>query len=171
MIKYTPPKFVEPDKADEPPNLKNDSAVSDKSNQKGEVKKDLEKAPEDPPTPPVVGPTKPTEDPNKVYTTVEIQPEFAGWVAFLNKNFKYPADAQNDGKQGNVIINFIVEKDGSIQGLEVAPESPQKDKSLVDEAKRVISKTSGKWTPGVQNDTKVRTYHSQSINFVIPDEE
>ena len=36
------------------------------------------------------------------------------------------------------------------------------------EAIRIIKLTSGKWSPGIQFNKKVKSYHQQSINFANP---
>ena len=50
-------------------------------------------------------------------------PEFPGGqnalLQFLAKNIKYPAEAQQQGKQGKVVVTFVIEKDGSITNAKV----------------------------------------------------
>ena len=41
-------------------------------------------------------------------------------MAYLGKNIKYPTIAQENGTQGRVIIQFVVERDGSITDVRVA---------------------------------------------------
>lgn len=54
---------------------------------------------------------------------VDDMPEYEGGekakIAFLKENIKYPEEARKNGIQGTVYINFIVEKDGLITGVNV----------------------------------------------------
>ena len=40
-------------------------------------------------------------------------------MAYLGKNIKYPTIAQENGTQGRVIIQFVVERDGSITDVQM----------------------------------------------------
>lgn len=100
-----------------------------------------------------------------VFTTVEEMPKFPGGeealLKFINKGIKYPADAQEGGVQGRVIVSFVVNKDGSVSGAEivrgVAP-------SLDAEALRVIN-TFPKWTPGKEKGQAVNVKYTVPITF------
>ena len=50
-------------------------------------------------------------------------PEFPGGqnalLQFLAKNIKYPTEAQQQGKQGKVVVTFVIEKEGSISNAKV----------------------------------------------------
>ena len=104
-------------------------------------------------------------DDDKIYTSVEVMPEFPGGQAellkFLAKGMKYPEAAIRDGKQGRVIVSFVVEKDGSISNIEVVkPLDPDLDA----EAIRVTA-TMPRWTPGFQNDKAVRVRYTIPVTF------
>ena len=66
-------------------------------------------------------PLPPEKD--KIYDTCDIMPEFPGGqnalLQFLAKSIKYPAEAQQQGKQGKVVVTFVIEKDGSITNAKV----------------------------------------------------
>lgn len=122
----------------------------------------------------VIEPPSPAPQPveDKVYNKVEISAKYQGnWKDFLERNLAYPSDASDNGQSGVVYIEFIVDREGNISDLHVAENSPVKTPSLVAEAIRVIRKSTGKWSPGIQNDMQVRSYHQQPINFVLPDED
>ena len=93
---------------------------------------------------------------------VENQPEFPGGNAammkFLSDNIKYPVIAQENGIQGRVICNFVVERDGSITDVQVVRGV---DPSLDKEAVRVIQQMP-RWTPGKQRGQAVR------VRFTLP---
>jgi len=85
-----------------------------------------------------------------IFEVVENMPEFPGGTAalmqYLSKNINYPTIAQENGTQGRVIVQFVVNRDGSIVEPVVARSV---DPYLDREALRVIS-TMPKWKPGMQ---------------------
>ncbi len=95
---------------------------------------------------------------------MEIESDYPGgtaaWQRYLQKNLQYPEEAQNNEIQGQVVVKFIVDKEGKVSEVE-AISGPNE---LREEAMRVIRK-SGNWTPAVQNGRKVKSYKSQPINF------
>ncbi len=109
-------------------------------------------------------PPKPVEEEatEEIFVVVEKQPEFPGGTTalmkFLGDNIKYPVIAQENGIQGRVITNFVVERDGSISDVQVVR---GQDPSLDREAVRVI-KTMPRWTPGQQRGKPVR------VRFTLP---
>lgn len=102
------------------------------------------------------------EEENKVFDIVEQQPMFPGGpsalMKFLSENTKYPVVAQENGVQGRVTVQFVVEKDGSVSDVHVLRGV---DPSLDKEAVRVV-KSMPRWTPGKQNGTTVR------VNYRVP---
>ena len=83
-----------------------------------------------------------------IFVVVEENPQFpnggtAGLLQYLGKNIKYPTIPQENGTQGRVTVQFVVNKDGSIVDVKVIRGvDPYLDK----EAVRVIS-TMPKWIP------------------------
>ena len=100
-----------------------------------------------------------------VFVIVEEMPEFPGGdnarTDYINQNLKYPVEAQENGIQGRVVCQFIVEKDGSISNVEVLRGI---DPSLDREAFRLIS-TMPKWTPAKQRGEIVRVRFTLPIMF------
>lgn len=105
------------------------------------------------------------EAPDNVFTVVETMPSFPGGetklLEFINKEIKYPVDAQEAGKQGRVIASFTVKKDGSIEDIEIKRGVYP---SLDEEAKRVLS-SMPKWTPGEQRGKPVNVRYTVPITF------
>ena len=104
------------------------------------------------------------EDP---FNVVEDMPAFPGgmdaMIQFLSSNIQYPADAKKQKVDGRVLVNFVVEKDGSITEVKVPkPGFP----SLDAEAIRVV-KAMPKWKPGYQNGQAVRVQFAMPINFSL----
>jgi len=105
-------------------------------------------------------------DYDKTFTKVEIESEYPGgaqaWQGFLSQTLHYPDIAINQGIQGDVVVLFVVDKEGNISKVR-AVSGPQE---LREEAERVIRK-SGKWTPAVQHGRQVKSYKNQPIKFRI----
>lgn len=99
------------------------------------------------------------EDPSVVFITAEENPEFKGNVFdYLSKSLKYPIIPQENGIQGKVICQFVVNRDGTITDIEVVRGV---DKYLDAEAVRVI-KSMPAWKPGKMNGKPVR------VKFTLP---
>ena len=101
----------------------------------------------------------------KVFDVVEQMPEFIGGQAelmkFLAENVHYPEAAYKVGKQGRVIVTFIVEADGSVSNAKIVKKVSDE---LDAEALRVIG-TMPKWKPGMQNGKAVRVKYTIPITF------
>ena len=101
----------------------------------------------------------------EVFQVVENMPEFPGGNAelmkFLAKNIKYPAEAQQKGEQGRVMVQFVVGKDGKLSDIEIMRSiSPTLDA----EAIRVI-KAMPTWKPGTQRGQAVAVKYTIPISF------
>lgn len=101
----------------------------------------------------------------KVFDVVEQMPAFPGGMEalmnFLQNNVKYPKQAQDKGTQGRVIVQFVVNTDGSI----VEPKVMKGVDALLDnEALRVV-KMMPKWKPGKQNGKAVRVKYTIPVSF------
>lgn len=107
------------------------------------------------------------EEDNKVFEVVEQMPSFPGGYAalmqWLGSNMKYPTIAAENNVQGRVIVQFVVEKDGSITDVHVAKSV---DPSLDKEASRVV-KAMPKWIPGKQNGSAVRVKYTVPVTFKL----
>lgn len=99
------------------------------------------------------------------FDTVDEKPSFPGgesaMKSFLRSNIKYPIVAQENGDQGCVFVQFIIEKDGSISDVKVArSDAPSLDK----EAMRVV-KAMPKWNPGKLKGIPVRVKNEVPVVF------
>ena len=129
---------------------------------------------------------------NDTTETKKIYAQFPGGKEalkqFLKKNVQYPDAAQDYDVEGQVIMTFFVNEDGSLSDISAhdckinrfnttrfsqETESKQKElkeqfaKLFAKEAYRVIKKMP-KWTPGKLDGIIVRTKYNLSINFVDP---
>jgi len=108
----------------------------------------------------------PAED--KIFTSVEQTAEFPGGMAALQKylanNIRYPAQAREDGLNGRAILQFVVDRDGSITNIVIQRDVP--GSGFGKEAVRVVS-TMPKWKPGRQNGQPVRMYYTLPVTFKL----
>ena len=108
-----------------------------------------------------------SEKNQKVYDTVDQLPEFPGGmpalISYLQNNIKYPKDAEKQKVEGRVLVQFVVETDGSISDVKVAKEVFP---SLDAEGIRVVQ-TMPKWTPGKHKGKIVRVQYTLPIVFSL----
>lgn len=102
---------------------------------------------------------------DEVFMVVEKMPEFPGGIkelmSFLSKNIKYPASAIAKNVQGRVIVQFVVEKDGTPTEFKVMRSV---DPALDAEALRVMQEMP-KWKPGMQRGQVVRVKYTVPVTF------
>jgi protein TonB len=105
------------------------------------------------------------EEENKVFDVVEQMPSYPGGMgalmSWLSQNIKYPVIAAENGVQGRVIVQFIVEADGTVSNTKVIRKV---NDDLDAEAVRVVG-TMPKWKPGMQKGEPVRVKYTLPITF------
>ncbi|MGM9853267.1 MAG: energy transducer TonB [Muribaculaceae bacterium] len=98
---------------------------------------------------------------------VEQKPMFPGGEAamykWLGDQIQYPAAASEEGVQGRVVVQFIVEENGSISHVNVVR---GKHPALDAEALRVVKKMP-KWNPGRNNGQPVRVIYNLPVTFKL----
>lgn len=104
-----------------------------------------------------------------VYEVVENMPEFpnggmAALMKYLTDNIRYPEAAKKAGIQGRVIVQFVVDKDGSIKNVSTMRGV---NSDLDAEAIRVIQ-SMPKWKPGTQKGEPVKVKYTVPVMFRIP---
>src|SRR4051812_11835567 len=72
----------------------------------------------------IIAKSQDTAKQDSVYTTVDVQPEFPGGYKTLGtyvdgKNHKYPEEARKNKIEGKVVIQFIINEDGTCSDFEV----------------------------------------------------
>ncbi len=109
------------------------------------------------------------DEESQVFEVVDRMPRFRGqedsvefgrWVA---SQVRYPEDALANGIQGQVVVRFIVEKDGSVSHTEVIRKVHP---SLDAEALRVVQ-MSPCWTPAMREGKPVRVQMSLPVRFSL----
>lgn len=103
----------------------------------------------------------------EVFMVVEQMPEYPGgmkeMLKFLQENVKYPENAMKNNVQGRVIVQFVVEKDGTPTEFKVLRSV---DPDLDAEALRVM-KAMPKWKPGMQKGQVVRVKFTVPVSFKL----
>ncbi|WDF60113.1 M56 family metallopeptidase [Flavobacterium sp. KACC 22758] len=98
-------------------------------------------------------------------TTSVNEPQFPGGITefykFIGKNFKMPAEASKNKVQGKVLMEFMIEKDGSLSEIKVKKDLGY---GLVEEAVRVL-RLSPKWIPATENGEPVRVSYGLPITI------
>ena len=107
-------------------------------------------------------------------------------IKFLSNNIQYPVEAEHYGVEGRVMVNFVVDKDGTVSDMKVAKTelknrlSDKKFKKysdidkyamrekgegqLKEEALRVVGKMSN-WEPAKRRGQKVRVRYTLPVSF------
>ena len=107
----------------------------------------------------------PSAEQDEIFQVVEEQPMFPGGMQelmkFLQTNIRYPKEAQTRGLQGRVVVQFVVNKDGSICDEHIVKSV---DPQLDAEALRIV-RSMPTWTPGKQRGEPVRVRFTLPIAF------
>ena len=111
---------------------------------------------------------KKQDDAETIFTKVEIESQYPGgvsaWAAFLNRKLNYPQDAIDNGVQGTVTIQFIVDLQGNVSDV-IAVSGPEELRA----AAIAVIKQSNKWSAAIQNGKAVKSYKRQPITFRLPE--
>jgi len=106
----------------------------------------------------------------KIFTYVEQMPSFPGGekelMNFLSKNLHYPVAARENGIEGKVAIQFVVNEDGSITDVTIKRDIGG---GCGEEASRVV-KMMPKWNPGKQNSNAVKVQYTLPVTFKLGDQ-
>ena len=105
------------------------------------------------------------KDEQEPFNMVEQMPEFPGGVQalmqFLYENIRYPEAAQTAGKEGRVVVQFVVEADGTVSSTKVVRSISEE---LDAEALRVVN-AMPRWTPGKHKGKAVRVKYTLPVTF------
>ena len=172
QVKFTPPKIVKDEEVKEDEKIeeiKEDQAISTKTVE-SDNKTQIVAPVEDKGTSIVEAPKADEED--KIFTKVENEAQFPGgqaaWVRYLQKNLNANTPVDNGAPSGTfqVIVKFIVSKDGSISDVQAESKHGY---GMEEEAVKII-KRGPKWTPALQNGRNVNAYRRQPITFVVEEQ-
>ena len=103
----------------------------------------------------------------EIHNVVEKEAQFPGGdkalKSFLFNNLNYPKKAVKKGIQGTVLVEFVVEKDGTISNIRV---KRSVSRELDAEAVRVVS-IMPKWKPATLKGEIVRSLYRLPIHFAL----
>ena len=126
-----------------------------------------------------VTPVKYDEPEEKVFSVIEQQPSFRGGqkalIEFFNTNIKYPEEVTQEGIHGRVMVTFVINEDGTLDGFKViksilrnSEDNVCTDSTLTrlfeEEALRVC-RLMPRWAPGKQNGKAMKVRYSIPITF------
>jgi len=106
------------------------------------------------------------QDSEQVFTTVEQMPQLHGDMDSLKNEIQYPPEAYDAGIEERVFLQFIVNKNGKAQDINVIRGTGS---SLDEEAKRLV--TEANFTPGKQRGKRVNVRMSLPITFKLSEHE
>lgn len=172
-VQFTPPKVVKDEEVVKPP-----PEIKQIEEEKIAVKtvegtKDLGiVAPpsEEKGTQVVAAPVEKKEDPDKVFTKVEIEAQFPGgpgkWAQYVQRAIQAEADEFSESDYGTCVVRFIVDKSGNVSDVQA---TTMKGSKLAEIAVNAIRK-GPKWIPAQQNGRQVNAYRLQPVTLTNPDQ-
>ena len=116
-------------------------------------------------------PAAPVEEAKpQIFTYVEQMPDFPGGqtelMKFLQKNLRYPPAARENGIEGRVVLQFVVDEQGNISDIQVLRDIGG---GCAEEAIRVV-KSMPPWRAGKQNGNPVKVYFKLPVTFKLGSE-
>jgi hypothetical protein len=103
-----------------------------------------------------------------IFEKIDIEAGYPGgitaWRKYLERNLNAIVPVDNGAPAGyyTVHVRFIVSRTGEVTDVKALTNIGY---GMEQEVIRIIKK-SGKWTPGIQNDRAVNSYHTQPVTFV-----
>ena len=171
QIRYTEPEIVDDSKPTELPPDQDDLNKAVNIGTQNVVGVDEPIPTEDPDAIKATQPEMPvaveSAEKDKIFISVEQNPEFAGGMnallKFLQKNLRYPTPAVNANVGGKVYMQFVVGQDGNISKVDVLKGIGF---GCDEEAQRVV-KLMPKWSPGRQSGKAVAVKFTLPISFQL----
>ncbi len=126
---------------------------------------------------------------DEIFTVAQVMPRFPGcedldasdkdkdncakgeMLKFIYKNLSYPAEARKNGVQGMCVVQFVINKDGSISGAKLVRDIGA---GCGDAALNVVHKMNDlpkKWVPGFQNGNPVNVLYTIPVRFKLEGDE
>lgn len=82
---------------------------------------------------------------------------------YIKETIQYPNEAKSQKVEGKVIVEYVVESDGTIGEIKVI----QSVHPLLDEEAKRIIKTMGRWKPAMQKGKPIKVAYQQVFNFML----
>ena len=171
-VQFTPPKVVKDEEVIKPPpEVKEiEEAKVDVKTVEGTKDIGIVAPPSDEiGTQVVAAPVEKKEDPDKIFTKVEIEASFPGgasaWTKYVTRAIMAEQDEFGEDDFGTCVVKFIVDKNGNVSDVQA---TTMKGTKLAEVAVNAIRK-GPKWNPAIQNGTKVNAYRLQPVTLTNPD--
>lgn len=134
------------------------------------------------PPPPPPPPPPPTDE---IFKVVEQMPRFPGCedmkgtdkekeecakkklLEFIYANLKYPAIARENGIEGTVTIQFVVDRDGSVKDINILRDIGAGCGTAAETAVKAMNTMGKRWTPGKQLGRPVKVLYTLPIRFKL----
>lgn len=172
-IAFTPPKVVKDEEVIKPPpEVKQiEEAKIDVKTVEGTKDIGIVAPPSDMTgTQVVAAPVEKKEDPDKIFTKVEIEASFPGgpgaWQRYVTRAIQADIDEFSESDYGTCVVRFIVDKTGTVSDVQA---TTMKGTKLAEVAVNAIRK-GPKWTPAQQNGRQVNAYRLQPVTLTNPDQ-
>lgn len=119
----------------------------------------------------IKSPTFKDQDGEVIYNKAEVDPVYIGgheaMMVYLRDNIKFPREAEENGTEGTVFVDFVVSKNGNVRMVEITDAtSEEANLAFRDEAYRVVS-SMPKWSAGRQHNEPVSVKFSIPITFQV----
>ena len=128
-----------------------------------------------------------TESQGEVFKVVEEMPRFPGceenglskeelskcaqtkMLEHIYMNIKYPAAARKAGIQGQSVVQFIIETDGSVSNINIIRDIGGETAEAVTKVVESMNQMDKKWIPGKRKGKNVRVQYLLPIKFKLDD--
>ena len=171
-IQFTPPKVVKDEEVIKPPpEIKQiEEAKVDVKTVEGTKDIGIIAPPSEEKGTNIVAPPAVKEDPDKIFTKVEIEASFPGgpaaWQRYVSRAITAQLDEFSESDYGTCVVKFIVDKTGKVSDVEA---TTMKGSKLAEIAVNAIRKGPN-WTPAQQNGRYVNAYRLQPVTLANPNQ-
>lgn len=102
-------------------------------------------------------------------TTIAVKAQCAqqSLLNYVYSNIVYPLEARQNGNEGQVVVNFVVEKDGSVSSPNIVKDIGGGCGLEVLRVINLMNQQGLRWTPGKMNDEVVRTRFNLPVRFKL----
>jgi protein TonB len=136
-----------------------------------------------PPPPPPPPPAEPEVE--EIFRVVEQMPRFPGcedmvasndekkacadkkMLEFIYSNIRYPAIARDNGIEGTVIVQFVVDKDGRVSESQILRDIGGGCGTEAERIVKLMNEMNQRWTPGKQRGIPVRVMFTLPVRFKL----
>ena len=88
-------------------------------------------------------------------------------LEFIYGNIKYPAVARENGIEGRAIIQFVVQKDGTVQDIKVVRDPGGGTGKEAERVIKMMNSMPKKWIPGRQRGKPVKVQYTLPVKFSL----